>query len=260
MKLLPLLLATAFSVTLPATYAADTNNPPVSPEERAKIEAVVNQYLLSKPEVVVEALQIFQQQQYTQTQQIFKKTQQDASQFANALFHTAGDPIAGNPNGTLTIVEFFDYQCQHCVQMAPVLSDLIKANGNVRIVYKELPLRSPMSELAARAALAANKQNKYLAFQHALFASSKPISEEVILQVAGAAGLNVEQLKTDMKSESIDKQIKATKELAQQLKLLGTPAFFIGKTEISDNKKDAIIYIPGQMSLQQLQTELGKIK
>src|SRR5689334_12549783 len=76
----------------------------------------------------------------------------------NALFHQNSDPVAGNPKGKVTVVEFFDYQCSHCMTMAPVIEAIIKNNPNVRVVFKDFPIRGPVSEFAAKAALAANKQ------------------------------------------------------------------------------------------------------
>lgn len=235
-----------------ATTAANTTNNAVSPEERAKIESVVHQYLLQKPEVLVEALQILQQRQMEEAKQTVMQTQKVAPSFANALFHQANDPIAGNPNGKITVVEFFDYQCPHCVDMAPVMEAIVKANPNVRIIYKDFPIRGPISETAARAAIAANLQGKYVIFSHALLLTKQqPLTEEIIFQVAKDNGLDVEKLKKDMNSPAVDKQLKANVKLAQDLKLFGTPAIFIANTDA--NKTGTINYIPGQADQTQLQ-------
>src|SRR5262245_61362793 len=118
--------------------AAETSNASsISPAERAKIEQVVQDYLLRKPEILVQAIQKLQERQYQETQQSVKKTQQIASTFSKVLFHQANDPTAGSPGGKVTVVEFFDYQCQHCIDMAPVIDAIIKANPNVRVVYKD---------------------------------------------------------------------------------------------------------------------------
>src|SRR5437016_4513875 len=90
------------------------------------------------------------------------------AQSVNALFHQAHDPVAGNPNGSVTVAEFFDYQCSHCISMAPVMANIIKDNSDVRIVFKEFPIRGSISEFASRAALAANMQGKYYEFNHAI--------------------------------------------------------------------------------------------
>src|SRR3990167_329395 len=251
-QLIKVLLAiTLVSHTIQSYAAANTNNN-VSPAERAKIEEVVHQYLVSKPEVLVEAMQVLQRRQYEEAQQTVKKTQQTAPQFVKALFSQMNDHIAGNPNGQVTIVEFFDYQCPHCVDMAPVMDAIIKSNPNVRVVFKEFPIRGPVSEFAARAALAANKQGKYYEFSHALLSTKQPLSEETIYSIAKTQGLNVEQLKKDINDKSIDTQLKNNTKLAQDLKLFGTPAFFIGKSDATSS--NGISYTPGQMDQKQIQT------
>lgn len=174
----------------------------------------------------------------------------------SSLFHRSDDPVAGNPNGKITVVEFFDYQCGHCVSMGPVIQNIIKANPNVRIVFKEFPIRGTTSEFAARAALAANKQGKYYQFSHALLATNQPLTEEVILNVAKSAGLNMPKLKKDMKSSAITDALRANAQLAQELNINGTPAFFIGKTNAKS--ASAITFVLGEMSQQELQDAINK--
>lgn len=175
----------------------------------------------------------------------------------NALFHQANDPVAGNPKGKITVVEFFDYQCSHCINMAPVIAAIIKANPDVRVIFKEFPIRGPVSEFAARAALAANEQGKYYSFSHALLASSQPLTEETILDIAKSSGLDVNKLKKDMNSSRISSQLKKNAKLAMDLKLPGTPAFFIGKTYGKSNND--IQYVPGEMSQNELQDVINKV-
>jgi protein-disulfide isomerase len=249
--------ATVLSLTA-STFAATTTAPTVSPAERAKIESVVHQYLIRNPEVLMEAIQVLQQKQSQQAQQAMKQTQDAAGSFAQSLFHQANDPVIGNPSGKVTVVEFFDYQCPHCVDMAPVMTGLTQANPNVRVIFKEFPIRGPVSEFAARAALAANKQGKYTAFSHALLNGSRTLTTASVMQIAQAAGLNVEQLKKDMEDSTIKNQLKANIKLAQDLKLMGTPAIFVGKTDA--NGKDAIKFIPGQVDQAQLQSIVDATK
>lgn len=248
--------SSAPATTTSATTA--TINSSVSPAERTKIEEVVKDYLLQKPEVIIQAIQNFQQKQYMQAEETIKQTQKDVGAYTAQLFHQTNDPIAGNPAGKVTIVEFFDYQCPHCADMAPVVAAIIKANPDVRFVFKEFPIRGPASELAARAALAANKQGKYFEFSHALLSAKQPITQELIDQTAKNVGLNVDQLKKDMTDKAIDQQIKDTTKLAQSLKLFGTPAFIIGKTDAKST--DTINYVPGQMDQAQLQGLIDKSK
>lgn len=255
------MLASTLLILGTQAYAATPNaasNINISPAERAKIEEVIHQYLLEKPEVIIEAVQNYQRKQYEQAEQTIKKTQETTGAYAAPLFHQSNDPIAGNPQGKVTVVEFFDYQCPHCVDMAAILDAIIKANPDVRIVFKEFPIRGPISEFASRAALAANKQGKYYEFSHALLTAKPPLTQEAILQIAKDSGLNVDQLKKDMNDASINEQIKANTKLAQDLKLFGTPAFFIGKTDATTS--DKINYVPGQMDQNQMQTAIDKAK
>lgn len=172
------------------------------------------------------------------------------------LFHTPNDPVLGNPNGKVTIVEFFDYQCSHCISMAPVMKAIIQANPDVRVVYKELPIRGPVSEYAAKAALAADKQNKYQAFNRALLAASQPLSEKSILGIAERTGLDMKKFKSDM--ARVNDQLTSNEKLARELQLTGTPAFFIGKTDASD--QNDIIFVLGQMSQTELQKAIDQVK
>lgn len=248
----------AFAETTPTTNN-NTNTTPsvnVSTEERAKIESVVQQYLTQKPEVVIEAIQSFQRKQYEQAEKSVKQTQQDAPQYTKALFHQNGDPTAGNPKGTITVVEFFDYQCPHCTSMAPTVAAIVKANPNVRVIYKDWPIRGPVSEFAARAALAAAKQGKYYPMHHALLTAKKqPLTQEAVIQIAKSIGIDIEKLKKDMNDASIDEQLKNTTKLAQDLKLFGTPAFFIGQTDGNN-----VRYVPGEMNQAQMQEAIDKAK
>lgn len=173
-----------------------------------------------------------------------------------SLFHHAGDPVAGNPNGNITVVEFFDYQCGHCVSMAPVMQTIIKSNPNVRVVFKEFPIRGPMSELASRAALAANKQGKYYQFSHALLSANQPLTEEMIFSFAKSAGLDIAKLKSDMHSSTITNELHANANLAQELNINGTPAFFIGKTNA--RSASGITFVLGEMSQTELQDAINK--
>ncbi|EKD70049.1 MAG: outer membrane protein [uncultured bacterium] len=223
----------------------------VSPQERAKIESVVHDYLLQKPEVIMQAVQELQKRQYQQAESTIKSTQKNVGQFANALFRTSSDPVVGNADGTVTVVEFFDYQCPHCIDMAPVIDAIMKSNSNVRFVFKEFPIRGEMSDFAARAALAANMQGKYYEFHHAVLTAKQPLTQDTVMQAAKDAGLDIDKLKKDMDSDAVKNQLKSNVKLAQDLKLFGTPAFFIGKTDAKASSN--IAYVPGGMNQNQLQ-------
>jgi protein-disulfide isomerase len=174
------------------------------------------------------------------------------------LFHHKNDPVSGNPAGKVTVVEFFDYQCSHCASMAPVMQLILKANPDVRVVYKEFPIRGAVSEFAARAALAANKQGKYSILNHALLSTNLSLSEGSILDIAQASGLNMSKLRKDMSSSSIRRQLSENSMLAQRKRITGTPAFFIGKTNAPNDEE--VNFVLGEMSFNELQSAIDKAR
>ena len=237
------------------------NNDAMTPQQKKQIESIVREYLIQNPEVVVESLQVFQNKQMQEARQTAKKTQDNSVKFANQLFHQSTDPIAGNPSGAVTVVEFFDYQCPHCIEMAKTMDEVIKTDKNLRVVLKEFPIRGPMSEFAARAALASQKQGKYVEFHNALMVSTQqPLTESIIFDIAKSVGLNTDQLKKDMGDKSVDAQIKANYKLAQDLQLMGTPVLFVAKSTISSTSPaEAIIFIPGRVEEPQLIEVINKV-
>lgn len=233
----------------------------VTPAQKTQIEEVVRNYLLQNPEVIVQAVQNLQQKQMDQARKSIQKTQDIVAKYVSQLFGVTADPMIGNPNGKVTIVEFFDYQCPHCVAMTPVMDSLIKSNKDVKVVFKEFPIRGPVSELAARLALAANMQGKYFEFHKAVMAASQGLTEEGLYNIAKSVGLNVDKLKTDSNSDAVKAQLKQNIQLAQDLALLGTPAFFVAKSSItkeSNPASSAVAFIPGQIDQEQLSKVVDK--
>jgi protein-disulfide isomerase len=141
-------------------------------------------------------------------------------------------PIAGNPDGDVTIVEFFDYQCPDCKADEPVLEKLLAQDPRLRIAHKDLPILSPDSLTAARAALAAEKQGKYEAFRLVMMSLRGPLDDSSIFVVAAAVGVDLNRLKADMASPAIEREIAANRALASALQIAVTPTFIIGDQAI----------------------------
>lgn len=179
------------------------------------------------------------------------------AQSVQALFQQSSAPVAGNPDGKVTLVEFFDYRCSHCMKMAPIVESLIKSNPDLRVIYVDYPVMGQESELAARAALAAAKQGKYTEFNQALMLSNQSVTENTILQTAKMLGLNMERLDKDMASDDISQQLQSNFGMAQQFNIEGTPAFVIGKTNATDTKDLTIIY--GQASRSELEGAIQNV-
>ena len=199
----------ALMLSMPVS-AAET----MTPAETEAVEGVVRDYLLKHPEVIIEALQVLEA----------RKKQQAI----DALLSDKAAPVAGNPEGPLTVVEFFDYQCPYCKTIAADMIETLEAEGDVRIVFKEYPILGPASEFAAKAALAAHRQGKYLAFHQALMAARGKLDESVVIEEARRVGLDLERLRADMESPEIADALSRNQTLGAALRVSGTPAFVIG--------------------------------
>ncbi len=195
-----------------------------APQEDA-IRALVRDYLLKNPEVIVEALQAFEAQQKadqaSSQSNVVRQRQAELLQDREA-------PTAGPANADVTIVEFFDYRCPYCKQVAAPLTQLVRNDAKLRIVYKELPILGPDSVVASRAALAAHLQGAYHKFHGALMTRRGTLDEATILAMAKESGLDAVRLKTDMDRPEITAQIERNRALARDLGIRGTPAFIIG--------------------------------
>ncbi len=216
------------------------------------IQQIVHDYLVTNPQVLIEASQTLQKQQMQKSQQFSEAA---IAQNAKQIFDATGKPVAGNKNGSIVMVEFFDYQCPHCIDMDPLVDTLIKSNPNLKVIYAELPIFGAASKYASEAALASMKQGKYAAFHKALFNAGSQLTNAKILEIAKSVGLNVAQLKKDMQDPAIDAQIKANFELAKAIKLIGTPTFAIGNL-----KANKFSFVPGQTNQQGLQAAIDKVK
>jgi protein-disulfide isomerase len=198
----------------------------LTPAQRQAVEQVVHDYLLNHPDVLIEALQRAE-----------GKLKSDAAAKAvktlvsrrHEVFDDPATPVGGNPHGDATIVEFFDYQCPYCKRVEPDLESLMRQDSKLRIVYKEFPVLGPVSVVAARAALAAVRQDKYAAFHDAMMAATGHITDDTVYKVAASVGLDVARLKRDMAASQIASQISANLALAQALDIHGTPTFVIGR-------------------------------
>jgi protein-disulfide isomerase len=186
-------------------------------------EQRVREYLLKNPEVIMEALQVLQERQRAAEAEDLKRTIAERS---DEILNDPAAPVAGNPSGDVTLVEFFDYNCPYCRRVAPTVSAL--EDPDLRIVFKEFPILGPGSQFAARAALASRKQGQYVPFHNALMQASEQVTEESVIEIAGAVGLDTEQLRTDMQDPAIEAAIARNLRLANALGITGTPSFVIG--------------------------------
>jgi protein-disulfide isomerase len=189
----------------------------ISDKERSATEAIVRAYILENPEIITEAVEILQKREMAK--------RMDAA--GGAITKPFPGAVGGNPNGSIIVVEFTDYNCGFCRSSVADLNRLMSNEKDVRIVYRELPILSPTSRDAARWALAAAKQGKHKAFHDAMFAAG-PANEQTITAAARRAGLNMDQAARDAASSEVNEEIERNLAMMQQIGFNGTPTFIIG--------------------------------
>ena len=236
---MPLRLARAVAVPALALLLASQAWAPagasshgLSPTQKKQVEEIIRQYLLQNPEIMVEAINNL-------------RTREEAEQAKGIETILAGrredierdpaSPVSGNAKGDVTLVEFFDYRCPYCKRVHETVQTLVKSDGNIRFVYKEFPVLGPESLFAARAALAAFKlePGKYPALHdRIMMLPVRTIGEESVMAQVGAVGLDPKAVRKRMEDPAILKEIERTQELAEALRIRGTPSFVVGDTLI----------------------------
>ncbi|WP_369720744.1 DsbA family protein [Bradyrhizobium sp. LLZ17] len=143
-------------------------------------------------------------------------------------------PVAGNPAGNISIVEWSDYNCPYCRKLEPELRQVIQDDGKVRLVIKDWPILGPVSVTAARIALAAKFQDKYHQAHDAMMAVSSRLTEPRINELLAAAGVDMDRLKNDLnaRAKDIDAVLKRNNEQAEAFGFRGTPSFIVGKYRV----------------------------
>jgi protein-disulfide isomerase len=212
----------------PETAPASQQQPAAASETPG--EKAIHDYLIEHPEVVVEALRAAKA----------KEDQADEARAKEALIsrkaellHDETSPVGGNPSGDVTIVEFFDYRCHYCKQMQPSIEALLKSDDKVRLVYKEFPILGKVSAFAATVALAAEKQGKFDEFHRAMMAANEDIDATKVIEVARSAGLDLNQIKNDIRAPEIQNVLRKNFDLAKALNINATPGLVIGDDIVS---------------------------
>lgn len=222
-KLLASAAVTALLAFAPAAQAQE--EPPLTAKQQEAVRKLVRDYIMSNPEIVAEAIEALREKQRLAAEE---EAARALVERAKEIFEDPAAPLGGNLQGDVTLVEFFDYRCTYCKSVTDTVFDTLKADGNIKLVFKELPILGPESVVAARAALASVKQGKYEAYHRALMKMRGKVDEQSILKTAAEVGLDVEALKKDMADPEVEAALKRNLELARALDIGGTPAFVIG--------------------------------
>ena len=235
--LLAALLASLLAVTA-APVLAESTPKALTPAQEQAIRNLVRDYLFKNPEIIVEAMQKLREKREQAERDRIGKV---LVAYRTQIFENPRSPITGNPKGDVTIVEFFDYQCPYCKRVMDRLLKTVSGDGKIRLVFKEFPILGPNSMYAARAALASRRQGKYFKFHELLMGFKGKLSQQTVFVLAKSIGLDTDRLARDMNDPKIRKMIARNFQLAELLKINGTPAFIIGDR-----------LVPGAISKQQL--------
>ncbi len=224
-------------VALPAQLQ-ELSGPEFSGPQVEAIEGVVRNYLLAHPEILRDAARVLERRE---REAAVERQRQAIKDHEADLFDDADTPVIGNPDGDVTVVEFFDYRCPYCRGVMDDLFREVETDGNIRLVMKELPVLGPASVEAARAALAAAQQDQYRDLHVALMRAPGGLDKRTILSVARETGLDIPRLRADMASPAVTAMVERNLALAQALNVNGTPTFIVGD-----------VVVPGALSMEQL--------
>jgi protein-disulfide isomerase len=213
--------APAGGAAIAAAPAAQTS---FTAAQRTELEGIIKTYLTQNPEVLIEMTKEMEKRQAAQQAEEHKKVivEKKAS-----IFNAPTDFVSGSKaKGSISVVEFFDYNCGWCKKAVDELNKLTAADPNVRVVFKELPIFGGDSVTAAKAAMASVKQGKYWDFHVALM-KEKQVNKDNLFKIAEKVGLNIEKLQADMADPAIDAALKENAAIAQALGIEGTPGFLV---------------------------------
>ena len=216
------LLAAASLLLASSAHAAE----PFTPEQRTAVVEIVRDALRRDPGILRDAIAAMQEDDQHRADAATRGAILAAH---DSLFDPA-DPVAGNPRGDVTIVEFFDTRCGYCRKLEPTMEALLKADPGVRLIYKDLPILGPASVLGSRALLASQAQGPaaYVRLRAAVMAPGTTQTADGIVDAATQLGLDAAKLRRDMDDPAIAERLKRNVALSEKLGIQGTPGMVIG--------------------------------
>jgi protein-disulfide isomerase len=195
-----------------------TNRP-----DRAEIEAIVRDYILNHPEIIPEAVARLEQAEARKALAANRK----------AIETPFPGTVAGNPNGDVKLVVFFDYACPYCRQGSQDVARLLREDPKLTVIYRDFPVLSPASTEAAMASLSAAQQGGYVKFHDAMFASPGRVSLARTMGIVKGVGLNEARTTDDLKNAALKAEIDRNLMLGRDLGLTGTPSYVVGDAILS---------------------------
>ena len=226
-------LATAFGLAAAflgtACMAAPASADAFTPAQKQELGSFIKDYLVNNPDVLRAAIEALDKHDKDAAD---AERQKVVSSQSSALFSSKYQATIGNPKGSATLVEFFDYNCHFCKGALPDVTKLLKDDPNLKLVLKDYPVLGPGSVEAAKVASAARNQlpgDKFWAFHSKLLAMHGPIGKTEALAVARELGLDMDRLDKDMESADTKAGLSEVMQLADALQINGTPTFIVGQ-------------------------------
>jgi protein-disulfide isomerase len=218
---------TALLLALPA--AAPARAQTFSAEQRGEIERIIKEYLLKNPELMQDVMNELEKRQALAEAE---KHRDAVKQHSAAIFSSPRQVTLGNPQGDVTVVEFFDYNCGYCKRAMADMMDLMKNDGKVKFVLKEFPVLGEGSVQAAQVAAAVRMQDKtgkkYLEFHQKLLTGRGPADKARALAAAKDVGMDVARIEKDIAGDEVKATLEESFKLAEALGLNGTPSYVVG--------------------------------
>ncbi len=221
-------LAFALMAGAPQVANAETASGTVN---RAEVEGIIRDYLLKKPEIMLEVQEALEAKQQEEQRLAHLGV---ISESKDEIFNSAFDGVVGNPQGKVTIVEFYDYNCGFCKRAIEDMQALTKEDPDLRFVLKEFPILGPDSQKASVVSMAFHKMmpEKYSEFHTALLGGQGRATEDAAIKIAVSLGADEGKLREGMKDPSILQAFSSTYELANKLAITGTPSYVVGNEVI----------------------------
>jgi protein-disulfide isomerase len=201
-----------------------------SDSQENEIRSIIREYLLDNPEVIIEAVQVLEarRQEMAQTMALEGARSELAALLDEKSGYTAGKDKA---KARVAVIELFDYHCGYCKRAVGLVQEFARNDPDVKVVFRELPILSERSELAARAALAAREQGKYADMHFAMMGASGTLDRARIEDIAKRNGVDFVALEKAMESAAVSEALAETRRLAETLGIDGTPAFIVASVD-----------------------------
>lgn len=216
---------TAMVLSFSPVTAQAADAPAFTDAQKKELDTMMRDYMMNNGKLIMDAVDKYRQDQQNAEEKAFDDKIKARS---SDLYKDSRSPAAGNKDGDVTLVEFFDYNCGYCKHAFKDLQTLMNDDKKLKVVFKDIPILSESSLTAALYALASHKQGKYWEYHSALMEHTGQLNDEVLQSVGKTVGLDVEKLKKDAQDPEIRSTIEANLALARDLGINGTPAFVVG--------------------------------